>query len=172
MLEALGIEPASSTGESPTERDSRRIWQLFAEHYFLFRGTPTAAWLDYQLQDIFGIAQALDGRSALRIYDEIAEKLSAPEFRPRALFDRFNIEYLATTEGPHEDLVHHATIRASGWPGRVVTEVAAIVWARAVVVTEVALMAIEDGTLSLYGLIEKIVLRGMMASKHGAEWKR
>ena len=42
-------------------------------------------------------------------------------FRPRALFERFNIEVIATTEGALDDLQWHAMIRDSGWKGRVVT---------------------------------------------------
>lgn len=124
-LERLGVEPLPSIdGEAEAvsvevERNPRRIWQLFGEHYFLFRGTPTAAWLDYQFEEIFGISRPLDAGSALRIYDEIAEKLDTPEFRPRALFDRFRIEVLATTDAASDPLDHHARIRASGWTGRI-----------------------------------------------------
>ena len=94
-LESLGV-PRRDGG--PVERDPRRIWQRFAEHYHLFRGTPTGAWLDYQLHELFGVRKRLDGGNALQIYDEIDEKLATPEFRPRALFERFNIEVLATTD--------------------------------------------------------------------------
>jgi glucuronate isomerase len=128
-LESLGIEPngfvpdreaGPTPSGAPVARDPRRIWQVFADHYFLFRGTPTAAWLDYQFDGIFGIRQALESGSALRIYDEIAEKLATAEFRPRALFDRFRIEVLATTDAASDPLEHHARIRASGWSGRVI----------------------------------------------------
>ncbi|HET9161015.1 MAG TPA: glucuronate isomerase, partial [Caulobacteraceae bacterium] len=54
-------------------------------------------------------------------FDRIGEALAQPAFRPRALFERFNIELLATTEAPTDALEHHAKIRASGWGGRVVT---------------------------------------------------
>src|SRR3546814_1182688 len=73
------------------------------------------------LVDVFGFDVALDGETADHYYDGINESLASPAFRPRALFDRFNIELLATTEGAHENLDHHAAIRASGWRGRVVT---------------------------------------------------
>ena len=36
-----------------TERDSRKIWHLFASHYYLFRGTPTRMWFDWVLSSIF-----------------------------------------------------------------------------------------------------------------------
>lgn len=116
-MEALGI-PRRDGGA--VERDARKIWQLFADHYYLFRGTPTGAWLDYELYQVFGIREKLTGASALRIYDALQEKLGSPEYRPRALFERFNIEVLTTTDRASDPLPHHQALRASGWKGRVV----------------------------------------------------
>lgn len=116
-LEALGI-PTRDGG--PVETDPRKIWQIFGEHYYLFRGTPTGAWLDYEFYHVFGIRKKLTGETAQAIYDEILEKLSSPEFRPRALFERFNIEVLTTTDAATSELEHHRQIRDSGWKGRVV----------------------------------------------------
>lgn len=116
-LEMLGIAPADG---SPQETEPRRIWQLLADHYYLFRGTPTGAWLDYELAIVFGIRDKLGPENAQRIYDELNERLLSPEFLPRALFDRFRIEVLATTDKESDSLRHHAAIRASGWSGRVI----------------------------------------------------
>ncbi|HYI38742.1 MAG TPA: glucuronate isomerase [Allosphingosinicella sp.] len=116
-LDALGVP--SRAGPSRTE--PREAWRLFASHYYLFRGTPSRLWLDQVFEDVFGIDVALEAATADRYFDRITEALATPAFRPRALFDRFGIELLATTEGPHEDLVHHSAIRRSGWSGRVVT---------------------------------------------------
>jgi glucuronate isomerase len=116
-LEQLGIPSRDGT---PVEADPRKIWQLFGEHYYLFRGTPTGAWIDHEFAEVFGVRHKLTGATAQRIYDEIAEKLKSPEFRPRALFERFNIEVLATTDAATDTLEHHQQIRASGWSGRVV----------------------------------------------------
>jgi glucuronate isomerase len=116
-LERLGIATRDGT---PVEQDPRAIWQLFADHYHLFRGTPTAAWLDYEFVEVFGVRQRLTGVTAGSVYDEIAEKLASPEFRPRALFDRFNIEVLATTDTATDPLESHRRILDSGWPGRVI----------------------------------------------------
>jgi glucuronate isomerase len=116
-LDALGVP--SRAGASPA--DPREAWRLFASHYYLFRGTPSRLWLDHVFVTLFGIEVALDAASADFYYDRIAEALATPAFRPRALFDRFGIELLATTEGPQEELVHHKRIRGSGWKGRVVT---------------------------------------------------
>lgn len=117
-LEDLGVPTLDG---APVETDGRKIWRLFAEHYFLFRGTPTRLWFDYVLADLFGITEPLTAANADRHYDTIAECLQREAFRPRALFERFNIEVIATTDGALDDLAWHRQIRESGWQGRVVT---------------------------------------------------
>ncbi|WP_281976374.1 glucuronate isomerase [Pseudorhizobium flavum] len=117
-LEDLGVRRLDG---AETETDGRRIWKLFAENYHLFRGTPTRLWMDYVLSSLFHIEEPLDAGTADSSYDRIAEKLRQPEYRPRALFKRFNIEAIATTEGALDDLRWHRMIRESGWDGRVVT---------------------------------------------------
>lgn len=104
-----------------TQSDSRKIWNLFAAHYHLFRGTPTRMWFDWVLANVFETEVPLTPRNADAIHDSIAQQLGQEQFRPRALFERFNIEALATTESPLDDLRHHATLRHSGWGGRVIT---------------------------------------------------
>ncbi len=121
-LEKLGI-PRADGGE--VERDHqgdlghRKIWQLFADNFYLFRGTPTGVWLAYELRVVFGVKGKLTSESAQSIYDQIAEKLSTPEFRPRRLFEQFNIEALTTTDAATDPLDHHKAIRASGWKDRI-----------------------------------------------------
>jgi glucuronate isomerase len=117
-LEDLGV--ARRDG-GPVEIDGRKIWRLFAEHYHLFRGTPTRAWLDHAFATLFGLDRRLSAETADECYDTIAEALARPEYRPRALFQRFNIEVIATTESPLDELKWHRMIRDSGWNGRVVT---------------------------------------------------
>jgi glucuronate isomerase len=109
-LEALGVPPLDGTAPR-AETDPRKIWQTFADNYSLFRATPTRAWLDYELHEVFGVRNKLNATSAQRVYDEIAERLRSPEFRPRALFRRFNIEVLATTDAPADTLEHHQRLR-------------------------------------------------------------
>ncbi|WP_242138221.1 glucuronate isomerase [Sphingomonas sp. TREG-RG-20F-R18-01] len=116
-LDALGIP--SRAGVPAT--DPRAAWRTFAEHYTLFRGTPSRMWLDHVFADVFGFDVALEDATADLYFDTITEKLATPAFRPRALFDRFDIAFLATTEGPQDDLGAHHRIRESGWNGRVVT---------------------------------------------------
>ncbi|HEU4995524.1 MAG TPA: glucuronate isomerase [Gemmatimonadaceae bacterium] len=118
-LEALGIGSRDKSGPSP-ELDPRKVWQVFGDNYHLFRGTPTGVWLDYELHELFGVRVKLNGTTAARVYDEISERLRSPEFRPRALFERFRIEVLATTDRATDPLEHHQAIRNSTWRGRVV----------------------------------------------------
>ena len=104
-----------------TETDGRKIWRLFAQNYHLLRGTPSRMWLDHSFQNVFGMDRRLTAETADWYYDHIADCLAHPEFRPRALFDRFNIEVIATTEAATDDLHWHRMIRDSGWHGRVIT---------------------------------------------------
>ncbi len=121
-LEALGIAPLDG---GPVERDHRKIWQTFAEHFHLFRGTPTGVWLSYMFDQVLGVdaqqdgSPKLTGASAQAFYDQIAEKLASPEFRPRTLFKRFNVEVLCTTDFASHSLEYHQVIRNSGWDGDV-----------------------------------------------------
>ncbi|NUB13074.1 glucuronate isomerase [Azospirillum brasilense] len=117
-LESLGV-PRTDGGA--VESDPRKIWRQLAQNWHLFRGTPTRMWLDHAFETVFGVTERLSGASADRIFDQIDACLQKPEFLPRALFERFNIELLATTESPLDTLEHHRAIRESGWKGRVIT---------------------------------------------------
>ncbi len=101
--------------------DPRSAWRVFASNYHLFRGTPSRMWLDHVFAVVFGIDRLLSADTADHYYDTITDALATPAFRPRALFDRFKIDFLATTEGADDPLHHHKAIRQSGWKGRVVT---------------------------------------------------
>lgn len=117
-LDDLGV-PRRDGGA--VESDGRKIWRRFAENYHLFRGTPSRLWFDHALSEVLGIDEQLTAESADRIYDQLSERLRQNDARPRALFDRFNIEVLATTESPLDDLAHHKALRDSNWNGRVIT---------------------------------------------------
>ncbi|MDI7776451.1 glucuronate isomerase [Asticcacaulis sp. EMRT-3] len=117
-LEALGIPTLDGI---PVERDPRKVWRIFARHYHLFRGTPSRMWLDWVFAEVFGLDVRLDAETADLYYDRIDASLREPAFLPRALFERFNIEVIATTEGPLDDLGHHKKLQTSGWAGRVIT---------------------------------------------------
>ncbi len=113
-LADLGISPLDG---GTHEEDSRKIWQLFADHYHLFRGTPTAGWLQHEFKTVFGIEERLSSANAMEVYDQVAARLATPEFLPRALFDSFNIETLCTTDAATDDLAFHRQIVEDDWAG-------------------------------------------------------
>ncbi len=116
-LDRLGV--ASRRG--PPSVEPREAWRQFASRYALFRGTPSALWLDQVFADVFGLTVRLEADTADEYFESIGAALQTPAFRPRALFERFNIEVLATTESPTDALEAHTAIRRSGWPGRVIS---------------------------------------------------
>ncbi len=117
-LERMGVMPRDGSG---AETDGRAIWRVFADNYHLFRGTPTRMWLDNTFEALFGITEPLTAATADDAYDRIAACLERDEYRPRALFERFNLEVIATTESPLDPLDQHRKIRESEWGGRVIT---------------------------------------------------
>ena len=119
MLYSQGISLDRLEIGVPEIRDPRAVWRLFAENYFLFRGTPTRLWMDYSFQTLFGMTERLSAQTADLYYDTISEKLATPAFRPRALYDRFKLEVLATTDSPLDSLADHRAVVSSGWHGRI-----------------------------------------------------
>ncbi len=117
-LEDLGVPRADG---GAVETDGRKIWRLFAKNFYLLRGTPSWMWLSHAFTEVFGWTERLSEKTADAAYDHIADCLTRPDFLPRALFDRFGIEALATTESPLDDLRWHKMIRESDWGGRVIT---------------------------------------------------
>jgi glucuronate isomerase len=120
MLYSQGVA-MEDLGVRNRDIDPRAAWQLFAERFSLFRGTPSRIWLDWVFAEAFGIAVQLSADTADLYFDTITNSLATDAFRPRALFERFNIEVIATTESPVDTLEHHAAIRSSGWAGKVIT---------------------------------------------------
>lgn len=119
MLYSQGVSMDDmGIGQAKIE-NPRKVWRIFASHYHLFRGTPTRMWLDFAFQELFGLEERLSETTADLYFDTIAEKLNTPEFLPRALYDRFNLEVLATTDSPLDPLSDHQAIRASGWKARI-----------------------------------------------------
>ena len=126
-LDALGIPPTVSPPEASVgvenadrARKHREIWRLVCAHWHLFRATPTGIWLRDELADVFDIRLKLNAANADKIYDAIEDKLRGDDFRPRALYERFNIEVLATTDAATDRLEQHQAIRDSGWQGRII----------------------------------------------------
>jgi glucuronate isomerase len=119
MLYSQGVSLEDLEIGAPKLKDARRVWRIFASHYYLFRGTPTRLWLDFAFQELFGLQERLSERTADLYFDTISEKLRTPEFLPRALYERFNLEVLATTDAPLDSLADHKAIRESNWKARI-----------------------------------------------------
>jgi len=119
MLYSQGISLEDLEIGQPELKDARRVWRIFARHYYLFRGTPTRMWLDFAFQELFGLDERLSEVTADLYFDTISEKLRAPEFLPRVLYERFNLEVLATTDSPLDSLDDHKAIRESNWKARI-----------------------------------------------------
>lgn len=120
MLYSHGVSLDDLELGQPAAKNPRKIWRIFAHHYYLFRGTPTRVWLDYAFQELFALTDRLSEENADSYFDRISEKLHKPEFLPRALYDRFNVEVLATTDSPLDSLDEHKKIRESGWKARII----------------------------------------------------
>ena len=116
-LNELGVQ---SLDGSVFENDPQKIWKKFSENYYLFRGTPTAMWLDYSFENVFGITEPLSPATSHSYYNHIEEKLTQSEYFPRALFDKFNIEVLSTTDSAISDLSQHTNIKNCNWDGRII----------------------------------------------------
>ena len=113
-LERLGLDPAVAV-------DPREVWLIFCSLWSRFAGTASGFWLTSILVEQFGIDEKPEFDNAGALYDVIAGALARPEFRPRALFERFGIEVLATTDDPLDELEPHRALAADpAFGGRVI----------------------------------------------------
>lgn len=119
MLYSQGVSLEELEIGEPELKNPRQVWRTFASHYYLFRGTPTRIWLDFAFQELFGLKERLSEANADHYFDAISEKLATPEFLPRALYERFHLEVLATTDSALDTLADHQAIQQSGWPARI-----------------------------------------------------
>lgn len=116
-LEELGIPTQDGAA---VETDHRKIWQILADNFYLYSGTPTGAWLTHEFEEVFGVTEKLNSDNAQFVYDLMVEKLQTPEYLPRTLFKKFNIEVISTTDGASDSLEYHKQINESGWSGKVI----------------------------------------------------
>ena len=120
MLYSRGIDLADlGIGAEGAGRDPRDVFRIFADNWHLFLGTASRRWLDYSFRVVFGIDIPLSADTSDVFFDQISACLASDEFRPRALFDRFGIEVLSTTDGALDDLEYHREIAQNSWAGRI-----------------------------------------------------
>jgi len=115
-LESLGIPTVDGTA---VEKDHRKVWQIFADNFHLFAGTPSGVWLSHELAEVFGVSEKLSSKNAMKIYDTISRRLQTKAFLPRTLLDKFKIEVLTTTDAPGDTLEYHKKLQSAGMKGRV-----------------------------------------------------
>ena len=116
-LENLGVPTCDGT---LYEKDSVKIWQRFCDHFYLFAGTPSGMWLKHAFEAVFGIDEPINSSTAMEIYQKLSQKLREPDFLPRNLYGKFNIEVLSTTNGARDTLDAHKALKASGWHGKII----------------------------------------------------
>ncbi|GAA3219395.1 glucuronate isomerase [Dactylosporangium siamense] len=180
LIHAAGV-PLEALGVGTPDPDSRAIWRTFCANWRLFRGTPSRYWLTHELVDVFGVDTAPSEATADQLYDELTARLAEPAFRPRALFERFGIEVLATTDSPLDDLDAHARLAADGWGSRVIPTFrpdALVHLARPSWIADVAALAKRadvatddyDGYLTaLRARRQAFIAAGALATDHGHE---
>jgi glucuronate isomerase len=113
VLHSVGVSLTSlGAGAHPADFDPREAWRLLCQNWQAFLGTPSRFWLEAELVEIFGVDVELSAATSDLVYDQIVDRLAQDAFRPRALFDSFNISVLATTDDPCSDLADHRALTA------------------------------------------------------------
>jgi glucuronate isomerase len=116
----LGVRDraAGATGDVAAPRE---VWGELCRHWLAFAGTSMRLWLEHQFVELFGVHEVLRPETADATFDQIASRLASPELRPRALYERFGIEVLSTTDSPLDSLAAHRALRDDpSWNGRIV----------------------------------------------------
>ncbi|HWU45537.1 MAG TPA: glucuronate isomerase [Humibacter sp.] len=111
LLHASGVG-LDRLGFGPAAADPRQIWRLFCERWQLFLGTPVRYWFESVFSDVFALEEHPSAQNADALFDRLCALLAQDDFRPRSLFDRFNIAVLATTDDPAADLAAHRALAA------------------------------------------------------------
>ncbi|TDD89407.1 glucuronate isomerase [Saccharopolyspora karakumensis] len=169
-LNELGL----GDGEGAPAAKPREVWRAFCSHWHHFLGTASRQWIEAELHDVLGVRSQPSEATADELYDELVDKLAQPALRPRALFESFNIEVLATTDDPADDLRHHQALAADpSWSGRVVPtfrpdrylDATGQGWLRAL---EQLAQVSGVGTDSYQGLVRALESRRDHFREHGA----
>jgi glucuronate isomerase len=112
LMHANGVDLGQLRVGGSTDASAREAWRLFCSHWNDFDGTASGYWLREEFSTVFGVDDAsINTENADAIYDQLTERIAREDMRPRALFERFNIEVLATTDDPVDDLEAHRLLR-------------------------------------------------------------
>ena len=111
ILHSAGVDLADLRVGGTEGSSPREAWRIFASHWDLYTGTATGYWVEQEFEHVFGInPDLLSSANADDIYDQLSEILAKPDFRPRALAEQFNLEILAATDDPLDDLKDHKAL--------------------------------------------------------------
>ncbi|BAF55402.1 MAG: glucuronate isomerase [Corynebacterium glutamicum] len=114
MMHSAGVDLADLRVGGHEGKSAREAWRIFMSHWDLYAGTATGYWVEQEFEHVFGInAERLNvgtPEHADAIFDELTDILAKPDFRPRALAEQFNLEVLATTDDPLDDLADHKAL--------------------------------------------------------------
>jgi glucuronate isomerase len=115
VLHSVGV-PLGELVPDPggPDRDPREVWRHLCRRWDAFRGTSSRLWLEHELVELFGVPLPLDAATADESYDLVAGLLVEPGFRPRALFERFGLEILSTTDPPGSSFEAHDQLQSAG----------------------------------------------------------
>ena len=107
---SYGVDESLIRGDG----DPKEKFIAFADTVAHAIGNPLYHWTHLELQRVFGIYTPLTKETAGEIYDKASAMLQQEDFRAQALIDKFNVDYLCTTDDPADDLAYHKAIAAQG----------------------------------------------------------
>lgn len=115
QLAELGTAPLDGGNPAP----GRQVWRHLCRHWEALAGTPSRLWLEHELYELCELRAMPALETADQSYDALCEKLQDDRLRPRALYERFGLEVLTTTDSPLDDLAPHAALQGDPtWKGR------------------------------------------------------
>jgi glucuronate isomerase len=107
-MRANGVPEADITGR-PADKRSFLAWARTVPRLV---GNPLYHWTHLELKRYFGVDEALDEKSAERIWDTCNAALEGPLFGARALLRKMRVAAVCTTDDPADSLERHASYAA------------------------------------------------------------
>lgn len=110
-MRTLGINEKFITGNA-TDEEKFQKWAYTVPYTMR---NPLYHWTHMELSRYFGIDELLTPANSERIFKEVNEKISTPEFSCRNLISKMNVEVFCTTEDPTDTLEHHQKLATSDY---------------------------------------------------------
>lgn len=103
---SYGVEEKLIRGDG----DDKEKFIAFADTLSHAIGNPLYHWTHLELKRVFGVDTVLTPKTAPEIFDYTSALLQQEDFRAQRLIDKFNVDYLCTTDDPIDDLSFHRSI--------------------------------------------------------------